>query len=485
VTRPAGGDRLEARLGLLDATALVAGSMIGSGIFIVSADIARRLPAPGWLLVAWGLTGVLTVAAAASYGRLAAAMPQAGGQYVYLTELWGPLTGFLFGWTLVLVIQTGTIAAVAVAFATFAGTLWPTLSPTTVLATAGPLRVTSVQVCAVAVIVILTALNARGLEEGRRVQNVFTTAKVAALLAVVVLGLALGDPAARAANLARAPFATGLGPGATLARLGAAMVGSLFSATAWANVTFAAGEVRDSARIVPRALILGTTLVCLLYLLTNVAYLHVLPLVGTPDGADVVARGIQHATADRVGIAVMEHVAGGHGGAVVMAIAVMVSTFGCVNGLVLGGARVAWAMAHDGRFFSLAGRLNARHVPGAALWLQGAWASVLALSGRYGDLLDYVVIAELVFYLFTVGGLFVLARRSGERPRGVGYPWVQAAYLAAVGALVGDLLVTKPAYTWGSLAVIASGLPCWWWWRPTRQPATSESGAPPPRPPAP
>ncbi|HZP41457.1 MAG TPA: amino acid permease [Candidatus Binatia bacterium] len=456
---------LEARLGLLDATALVAGSMIGSGIFIVSADIARRLPAAGWLLAVWAATGLLTVAAAASYGRLAAAMPRAGGQYAYLVELWGPVWGFLFGWTLVLVIQTGTIAAVAVAFATFAGILWPALSPAASLVALGPLVVTPVQACAVAVVLGLTALNARGLEAGRTVQNVFTVAKVGALAAVVALGLALGDPAARVANLAR-PFATGLGAGATLMQFGAAMVGSLFAADAWANVTFAASEVRDPRRTVPRALVLGTALVCLLYLATNVAYLNVLPLAGVPDGSDAFARGIAHASGDRVGAAVMDRLAGSARGGVLIAVAVMVSTFGCANGLVLAGARVAWAMARDGRFFAVAGRLNARNVPGAALWLQGAWASVLALSGRYGDLLDYVIVAELLFYLLTVGGLFRLAARTGERPRDGGYPWLPAGYLAAVGALVVDLLVTKPAYTWGSVAVVASGVPFWLLRRP-------------------
>ena len=445
---------LEARLGLLDATTLVAGSMIGSGIFIVSADIARRLPAPGWLLAVWAIAGVLTVAGALSYGRLAAAMPRAGGQYVYLTELYGPLWGFLYGWTLVLVIQTGTIAAVAVAFATYAGELWPALGPEPL-----PIGPTPIQLVAIGVILVLTALNARGLETGRIVQNVFTVAKVGALLAVVVLGLALGTGSARSANLARPFFATGLSPGTTVLELGAAMVGALFSADAWANVTFAAGEVRDPRRTVPRALVVGTALVCLLYLLTNVAYLNVLPLRGVAGGAEPLARGIQHATADRVGTAVMERIAGAGLGPRLMALAVMVSTFGCANGLVLAGARVAWAMARDGRVFAAAARLNARHVPGPALWMQGAWASVLALSGRYGDLLDYVIIAELVFYVLTVGGLVVLARRSGERPRGAGYPWLQAAYLAAVTGLILVLLVAKPAYTWGSIAVIASGVP--------------------------
>src|SRR5437016_3695382 len=330
--------------------------MIGSGIFIVSADIARRLPAPGWLLAVWAIAGALTVTGALSYGHLAAAMPRAGGQYVYLSELYGPLWGFLYGWTLVLVIQTGTIAAVAVAFATYAGELWPALTPSQALFSLGRITVSPVQAVAAGVVVLLTALNARGLEAGRWVQNVFTVAKVGTLLAVIALG-------------------------------------------------------------------------------------------------------IQHAAADRVGSAAIERLAGGAVGARLMALAVMVSTFGCANGLVLAGARVAWAMARDGLFLAPAARLNDRHVPGPALWMQGAWASVLALSGRYSDLLDYVIVAELLFYLLTVGGLLVLARRSGERPRGAGYPWLQLAYLVLVAALVVDLLVTKPAYTWGSVAVVASGVP--------------------------
>ena len=455
---------LEARLGLLDATALVAGSMIGSGIFIVSADIARRLPAPGWLLAVWAIAGALTVTGALSYGHLAAAMPRAGGQYVYLSELYGPLWGFLYGWTLVLVIQTGTIAAVAVAIATYAGELWPALTPAQALFSLGRITVSPVQAVAVGVVLLLTALNARGLEAGRWVQNVFTVAKVGTLLAVIALGLGLGGGTARATNLARPAFATGLGPRETVMQFGAAMVGALFAADAWANVTFAAGEVRDARRTVPRALLLGTGLVCVLYLVTNVAYLNLLPLAGTADGADVLARGIQHAAADRVGSAAIERLAGGAVGARLMALAVMVSTFGCANGLVLAGARVAWAMARDGLFLAPAARLNDRHVPGPALWMQGAWASVLALSGRYSDLLDYVIVAELLFYLLTVGGLLVLARRSGERPRGAGYPWLQLAYLVLVAALVVDLLVTKPAYTWGSVAVVASGVPFYALW---------------------
>jgi len=453
----------ERRLGLLDATLLVAGSMIGSGIFIVSADIARRLPAPAWLLGVWAFAGALTVAGALSYGRLAAAMPRAGGGYVYLAELYGPVWGFLFGWTLVLVIQTGTIAAVAVAFATFAGACLPAITDGPPFR-AGPLVVSRVQTLAVAVIVALTALNAQGLESGRRVQNLFTLAKVGALGALVVLGLAFGNEAARRANVT-APFETGLALLPALLQVGAAMVGALFSADAWANVTFAAGEVRDPRRTIPRALVLGTGTVCLLYLATNVAYLNVLPLQGSPDGSDPWARGIQYAAADRVGTAAIEELSGSRAATQLMAVAVMVSTFGCANGLVLAGARVAWAMARDGLFFASARGLNAARVPGRALWLQGLWASALALSGRYGDLLDFVVIAELLFYLGTVGGLFVLAHRTGERPAGVGYPWLQALYVAAVGVLVLVLLVTKPRYTWGSLAVIGSGVPFYWWWR--------------------
>jgi basic amino acid/polyamine antiporter, APA family len=459
----AGAGTLEVRLGLLDATMIVAGSMIGSGIFIVSADIARRLPGPGWLLLVWVLTGVLTVAAGLSYGRLAAAMPRAGGQYVYLAELYGPLWGFLYGWTLVLVIQTGTIAAVAVAFAKFTGALWPAVSPDAVLFRLGPVVVTPVQAVAVGVIVVLTALNARGVEAGRRVQTGFTLVKVGTLVAVIGVGLVAAGPEARRVNLSMPAFGT-LPLGAALPQLGAAMVGALFSATAWANVTFASAEVRDARRTVPQALVLGTGLVCLLYVLANVAYLNVLPVTGAMDGADAFARGIPYPPADRVGTAVMERVAGGLG-VQLMALGVMISTFGCVNGLVLGGARVAWAMARDGLFFAPATRLNAAHVPGVALWMQGAWAALLTLSGRYGDLLDFVVIAELLFYLLTVGGLVVIARRDGERPRGVGYPWVQAGYIVAVTVLVVDLLVTKPTYTWGSLAVMASGLPFWFAWR--------------------
>ncbi len=460
------GGRFEQRLGVIDAVALVAGSMIGSGIFIVSADIARRLPAPGWLLLVWGLAGVVTVAGAVSHGGLAAAMPRTGGQYVYLTELYGPLWGFLFGWTLVLVTQTGTIAAVAVAFATFAGTLWPALSNATALLAVGPIALKPGTVVAIAVILTLTALNARGLEAGRRVQTSLTVLKVGTLLGVIGLGLTLGDGIGRAANLAAPAFATGMPLVTALPQLGPAMVGALFSSTAWATVTFAAAEVRDPVRTIPRALALGTTLVCVLYLATNVAYLNVLPLAGTAAGADALARGVQHATADRVGTAVMGVLAGGPSGAALMAIPVMIPTFGCLNGLVLAGARVAWAMANEGRLPRPLAQLNARHVPGVALWFQGLWASALALSGRYGDLLDYVVIAELVFYLVTVAGLFVLAHRTGRRPRGIAYPSLQLAYVAAVTILVVDLLVMKPTYTWGSLSVVATGLPIYYFLTP-------------------
>src|SRR5881275_3489959 len=319
---PATNENFIRGLGLLDSTMLVAGSMIGSGVFIVAADIARLVGSAGWLLVVWAVTGVLTIIAALTYGELAAMMPRAGGQYVYLREAYSPLWGFLYGWTLMLVIQTGTIAAVAVAFATFAGTLWPALAPTGRLFTLGPLAVSPVQACAVLVVLTLTALNTRGLDEGRLVQTVFTIVKVGALAAVVVLGLAFGSPAARTANLGTLPFASEHGLGRTLPQLGAAMVGALFAADAWANVTFAAAEVRDAPRTVPRALLLGTVLVCALYLATNVAYLNVLPLRGSPEGSDVFARGIQHATADRVGTAVMEAIAGGPVGATLMAVAV-------------------------------------------------------------------------------------------------------------------------------------------------------------------
>ncbi len=448
-------------LGLWDATAIVAGSMIGSGIFLVSADIARQVQAPVWLLAVWGLTAVLTVMGALIYGELAAMMPRAGGQYVYLREAYGPLLGFLYGWTLFTVIQTGTIAAVAVAFARFTAVLFPWLESGPV----APFVLDRQRLLAIAVIALLTWVNTMGVHTGRLVQNVFTAGKVGSLLLLALLG-ALFAPA-RGAGEANWEWFWGREPlalGALLPAFGAAMVGALFSADAWNNVTFAAAEVRQPQRTIPASLVLGAALVTGLYFLTNVVYLAILPLWGDPHGATALARGIQYASNDRVATAAME-VLFRSAGTVVMAAAIMVSTFGCANGLILAGARVYHAMAHDGLFFRIAGFLNTRRVPGAALVLQGVWASFLVLSGTYSDLLDYVIFAALLFYALTAAGVFVLRRREPARQRPyrvVAYPYLPALYILLTGAILADLLLVKPRYTWPGLGLVLCGVPVYW-----------------------
>ncbi len=451
-------------LGLWDATAIVAGSMIGSGIFIVSADIARQVGAPAWLLLVWVTTGGLTVIGALTYGELAAMMPHAGGQYVYLREAYGPLMGFLYGWTLFTVIQTGTIAAVSVAFAKFTAVLLPALD--TSVAIFG-FSLSLQQILAIAVIALLTFANCTGLRTGRWLQNTFTATKVGALFALVVVGLLLG----RNATAVSANLETFWGPPswslALLPALGAAMVGSLFSSDAWNNITFAAAEVREPARTIPLSLTIGTTLVTALYLAANLVYLAALPLNGDAHAATVIERGIAFARADRVATAVME-VTFGAAGSVVMALAIMISTFGCVNGLILAGARVYFAMARDRLFFGAAGHLNDRGVPAAALLLQGAWAAVLTLSGTYGDLLDYVIFAALLFYVLTAGAVFVLRRRQPDASRSyraVGYPLLPGLYILISALILLDLLIVKPSYTWPGLLIVLSGVPVFYLWR--------------------
>lgn len=473
-------------LGLVDAAMIVAGSMIGSGIFIVSADMARLLGSAGWLLAAWALTGVLTLSAALSYGELAAMLPRAGGQYVYLREAYGPLAGFLYGWTLFLVIQTGTIAAVAVAFAKFLGVLVPGLSETQVLAGVGRFRLTPATLVAIAVLGLLTWSNTTGLRTGKLVQNVFTFAKIAALAALILVGLVLGanDTAIRAnfsdwwsaATTTAVKSATGglqavttpLSALGLLLALGAALVGSLFSADAWNNVTFTAGEVKDPQRNLPRSLVLGVGLVCGLYFLANVAYLVTLPLAGNPAGTTALERGIQFAQNDRVATAAMEVILGERA-VTVMAVLILVSTFGCMNGMILAGARVYYAMAQDRLFFAPVGRLNRHGVPRNGLIVQCLWACVLTLSGTYSDLLDYVIFAVLVFYALTIGGLFVLRRRrpEAERPyRAVGYPWLPALYIVAAVLIALVLLVAEKtrANTWPGLLLVLAGVPVYALW---------------------
>ncbi len=470
-------------LGLFDGTMLVIGSMIGSGIFIVSADIARTVGGGGWLLVIWLITGLMTVTGALAYGELAGMMPHAGGQYVYLREAYNPLVGFLYGWTLFLVIQTGTIAAVGVAFAKFAAVLSPGLGDTNVLFQSGPVRLTAQRLVAILNVALLTFINTRGIVGGKRIQNTFTTAKTIALLALIALGLAAGfslgvfrenlgsfwtaaTSRAAAGEVSTVPI-SGV---ALLGALGVAMVGSLFSSDAWNNVTFTAGETVNPHRNIPLSLAIGTGAVTLLYILANVAYIAILPVTGNPVAADAAGRGIQFAAADRVATAAMSVIMG-PAAAVVMAVLIMISTFGCNNGLILSGARVYYAMAKDGVFFRSAGKLNARSVPGVALIVQGVWASLLCLSGTYSDLLDYVIFAVLLFYVLTVAGIFLLRRKrpDAERPyRAFGYPVLPALYILAATAISADLLIFKPAYTWPGLGIVLVGIPVFYAWKVSR-----------------
>jgi len=479
-------------LGLLDATMIVVGSMVGSGIFIVSADIARLVHSPGLLLVVWLVTGAMTVIGALCYGELAAAMPAAGGQYVYLREAFGPLWGFLYGWTMLLIIQTATIAAVAIAFAKFTGVLIPWFSSAVWLwqiGTFGPYRLwfgelgpytvglNTQNLLAILSIIVLTWVNLRGIRTGALVQNVLTLTKTGALMGVIVLGVAFATDTALTANFGRFWEPVQLGTGGAdwlglLTVIGVAMVGSLFAADAWNNVTFVAGEVRDPERNLPRSLALGTGFVIAIYLLANVAYLCVLPLRGAPDGATVLDRGIQFAAEDRVATAVAE-VAFGHSGGVLMALAVMISTFGCNNGLILAGARIYYAMAKDRMFFASVGALNRHLSPALALLVQGAWASVLCLSGTYGQLLDFLIFSVLLFYILTIGGLFLLRRTRPRmtRPyRTWGYPVLPAVYIVMALFIEIQLLHYKPQYTWPGLILVLLGMPVYWVWKKvTRQ----------------
>lgn len=459
---------------------LVAGSMIGSGIFIVSADISRTVSSPFWLLMAWVVSGVVTILGALAYGELAAMYPKAGGQYVFLRESMGSLMGFLYGWTLFVVIQTGTIAAVAVAFGKYLGVLWPAISPDRFawfpqmdFATSGDpvqLGLSPQRLIALISIWVLTWINLRGIKEGKWVQTTLTVVKTGALAALILLGLTLGRHAdAIAANFSNGNFNPVAFTPAFVIAFGSALVGSLFSSDAWNNVTFAAAEVHSPQRNLPRALIYGTGLVCILYLLANVSYLSALPLHGVKDGATVMERGIQYATQDRVASAVAETIFGAVG-ASIMAAAILISTFGCNNGLILSGARVYYAMARDKLFFRKAGTLNRNNVPSAALIAQSIWTSLLCLTGTYGQLLNYVIFAALIFYALTTIGLFRLRklRPDAERPyRVVGYPVLPALYIILALAIAVILLIadqTRAQSLWG-LVIVLLGVPVFFIWR--------------------
>jgi APA family basic amino acid/polyamine antiporter len=475
-------------LGLLDSTMLVAGSMIGSGIFIVSSIIARQVGSPGWLLVVWLVTGLLTLMAALSYGELAAMMPKAGGQYVYLREAFSPLWGFLYGWTLFLVIQTGTIAAVAVGFARYMGVLVPWVSESNYLI--APIRfgnyalsLSTAQFVGLALIALLTFMNTRGLRLGKLVQNVFTTAKTGALIALILLGIIVGwKSGAGAGNFSDFWSLRGnlqdVGQGLTAATAFGLFVGicvaqtnSLFSADAWNNITFTAGEVINPRRNIPLSLAFGTILVIGLYLLANVAYLAALPFTA-----------IQNAPSDRVASETANVIFPGTG-ATIMAIAIMVSTFGCNNGLILAGARAYYAMARDGLFFRRVGELNRQHVPAWGLIIQGIWAGVLVLprtvktdaagtvtgyGNLYGNLLDYVISAALIFYILTIIGIFVLRRKrpDAERPyKAFGYPIVPALYVIGASVILLVLFIYQTATTWPGLLIVLAGVPVYFLWR--------------------
>lgn len=472
-------------MGLFSATAIVMGSMIGSGIFIVSADMSRVLGSPALLIGAWLLTAAMTIIGALSYGELAAMMPKAGGQYVYLREALGPIWGFLYGWTLFLVIQTGTIAAVGVAFGKFLGVFFPGVSATNWILHigSGNVGLNTANLAAIVIITALTGLNSLGVKLGAAVQNVFTSAKVLALFAVVMVGVLAKNSAAMLANFGDGwhqfwagasltvthPLSIGtfFGLGGGTAAVGAltlvavVQVGSLFSSDAWNNVTFTAGEIRNPKRNLPLSLAIGTGVVLLLYVLCNFVYLSVLPL-----------SAIQNAQQDRVATAVMEQAFGALG-AKLMAGAILISTFGCVNGMLLAGARVYYAMSLDGLFFRGVGKLSPKSgVPVNSLWLQWGWTCLLCLSGSYGQLLDYVIFAVLIFYILTIYGLFVLRRTRPDavRPyKAFGYPVLPALYIALAAWISVVLLRYKPQYTWPGLILVLLGVPVYLVWK--RQPA--------------
>jgi basic amino acid/polyamine antiporter, APA family len=486
---------------------LVMGSMIGSGIFLVSAEIAREVDSPALLIGAWVITGFLTIVAALSYGELAAMMPHAGGQYVYLREALGPLWGFLYGWTLFLVIQTGTIAAVGVAFGKFFGVFFPWISSThwlihfvkvppipigrSIVLGNMDVGINTQNLMAILMVIALSVINIFGVKTGALIQNVFTFAKVAGLLGLVIVGLFIGrNAAALAANFGgnfwhgvASLHSIQVGAGgplvlvSTLTILAVAQVGSLFSADAWNNVTFTAGEVINPKRNLPLSLVLGTGVVISLYIACNVIYLNVLPLHGTPDGATILQRGIQHATEDRVATAALTQMFGAIGG-YLMAAAIMISSFGCNNGLILSGARVYYAMAKDGLFFRGVGKLHPTYkTPVVSLMVQMVWICILCVSGSYGQLLDYVVFAVLVFYILTIAGLFVLRfkRPDAERPyRAFGYPVLPAIYIMMAIFIDIVLLLYKPQFTWPGLIIVLLGIPVYYAWR-WRRTATEAS----------
>jgi len=456
----------------------VAGSMIGSGVFIVSADMARLTGSAGWLLTLWIASGIITLMAALSYAELSGMMPEAGGQFVYIKKSWGKLSAFLYGWTVLMVIQTGVIAAVAVAFARFSAVLFPSLDkPQSLLP-----FIDNKSILSIFSIILLTWINSRGVKGGAWVQKIFTFSKLAALFMLIAAGLWIGSKLnLLEINLANAFDASSLQTGkegnltriplegfALTIALGTAMIGALFSSDAWNNVTFIAGEIKDPSRNLPRSLIAGTGIVTILYVLANIAYLSLLPLQGQPGSSDIHVSGIQFAGSgtDRVGTAAA-FVIMGENATILMAFLIMISTFGCNNGIILSGARVYYAMAKDGLFFQSAGLLNKKGVPEKALWFQALWAAILCLSGSYSDLLDYTTFASLLFYIITIAGLIKLRKTAANenRPYKVPlYPFLPIAYIIIALVICLLLSISKPGNVFKGLLIVASGLPVYYIW---------------------
>ncbi len=473
---------MKLKLTLLDAILIVSGSMIGSGIFKVSPDIARTVGGPGWLLMIWTLAGLISILGALSLGELAGMFPKAGGPYIFLKEAFNPLTGFLYGWTVFLVVQCGTIAAVAVAFASYFGELVPIFNEEHIVFNIGDWSIKSTQLLGIAVIGLLSYLNSQGLNYGKVILRIFTFAKLFSLLGLIVLGIfVFGNWQIWQSNW---DHFWNLSPSYTLSEtgtyvltelkgtllwsaIGVALVGSLFSCDAWNNVTFIAGEMENPEKNLPKSLFFGVLIVVVLYVLANVAYLFLLPFYGDPNGQDTLSKGIQFANDNRIGSAAA-FMMFGQVATVIMALLIMVSTFGCNNGIIFASARVYQAMAQDGLFFKSMKDNNSHGVPGNALWIQFAWASILCLSGKYGDLLDYVMFAVMFFAVITIIGLFVLRIKQPDTPRpyrAIGYPFVPALYIVLAGMFCMNLLIQKPNYSFPGLLIVALGIPVYYWWR--------------------
>jgi APA family basic amino acid/polyamine antiporter len=456
-------DDFKRELGLLDGTMLVVGSMIGSGIFIVSSDMVRQLGSAGWLIAMWVLTGVITVIAAVSYGELSAMFPKAGGQYVYIKEAYGKLVGFLYGWSFFAVIQTGTIAAVGVAFAKFSAYLYPPLSDENILYELGSFKLNAAQIVSIVTITLLSYINSRGVKNSKMLQTVLTVIKIVSLAGLIIFGFMAANAEVWDANWTNTWVSRSLDVNseswmpvsgvAFISAISAALVGSLFSSVAWEGVTFIAGEIKNPKRNVGLSLFLGTLIVSVIYILANLMYLAVVPL-----------QGIATAESDRVAVVASQTIFGGIG-TLIIAVMIMISTFACNNGLIMAGARVYYTMAQDGVFFKKAAQLNKASVPEWSIWVQCFWASALCLTGKYGDLLDFVVIVVLIFYILTILGIFILRKKmpNVERPyKAFGYPVLPALYIIIATAICIALLYTKTSTSGWGVVIMLVGIPVYY-----------------------